>query len=116
MSPILLPLIVPAVGAVAIGLLGRWPNLRETALLVTAAVLFWMVVGFYPEVIAGGRPGVTLLEVAPGLTLRLEIEPLGIVFIDPGDAALRMRVGDDAQRQTFGQVPHIFACLDGLIG
>ncbi|MEZ4424076.1 MAG: monovalent cation/H+ antiporter subunit D family protein [Gemmatimonadota bacterium] len=79
-SPILLPLIVPAVGAVAIGLLGRWPNLRETALLVTAAVLFWMVVGFYPEVIAGGRPGVTLLEVAPGLTLRLEIEPLGLLF------------------------------------
>ncbi|MEZ4414590.1 MAG: monovalent cation/H+ antiporter subunit D family protein [Gemmatimonadota bacterium] len=80
MNDILLTLAIPAIGAVAIGLLGRWPNARETALLLTAAILFSVVVRFYPAVIAGARPAVSLLQVAPGLELRFEVEPLGLVF------------------------------------
>ncbi len=80
MSAILLAMLVPTAGAVAIGLLGRWPNARETALIATSLVLFWVVVGLYPEVMAGGRPEVTLLEVAPGLLIHFEVEPLGLLF------------------------------------
>lgn len=80
MSPMLLAILVPLVGAVAIGLLGRWPNLREGALLTTAGALFWVVLGLYPEVVAGGTLSHTLIEVLPGLVFELEVEPLGMVF------------------------------------
>ena len=33
-----------------------------------------------PEVLAGARPAVTLIETLPGLPLRLEVEPLGMIF------------------------------------
>ena len=42
MSPentILLALVLPLIGAVGIGLAGRWPNLREAVTLVTATAL-----------------------------------------------------------------------------
>lgn len=80
MSPMLLAILVPLVGAVAIGLLGRWPNLREGALLTTAGALFWVVLGLYPDVVAGGTLSHTLVEVLPGLIFELEAEPLGMVF------------------------------------
>ncbi len=79
-SPMLLAIGVPLVGAVAIGLLGKWPNLREGALLTTAGALFWVVLGLYPEVAAGGTFSQTLVQVLPGLVLELEVEPLGMVF------------------------------------
>ena len=80
MSVILQSILIPVVGAVAIGLLGRWPNLRESALIATSLVLFWVVVGLYPDVMAGGRPEITLLEVLPGLVIHFEVEPLGLLF------------------------------------
>jgi len=80
MSVILQSIMIPLVGAVAIGLLGRWPNIRESALIATSLVLFWVVVGLYPDVMAGGRPEVTLLEVLPGLVIHFEVEPLGLLF------------------------------------
>ena len=36
---ILIALVLPLLGAVGIGVAGRWPNLRETVTLATAAVL-----------------------------------------------------------------------------
>jgi multicomponent Na+:H+ antiporter subunit D len=78
----LLPLtiVVPLVGAAVIGLLGSWPNVRETVVLVTAGVLFGIVLPIRPEVVSGGLPSVSFGEVVPGLELLLEAEPLGMVF------------------------------------
>ncbi len=80
MSPMLLAILVPLVGALAIGLLGKWPNLREGALLTTAGALFVVVLGIYPDVVAGGTFTHTLVNVLPGLVFELEVEPLGMVF------------------------------------
>ena len=71
---------VPACGAALIALAGRWPNLREAATLLTAGVLLATVLALLPLVQAGGRPGLTLLEVLPGLALALKVEPLGMLF------------------------------------
>ncbi len=71
---------IPLAGAPLIALAGRSPNLREAVTLTTAALLFLVVLQLVPEVVAGGRPAVTVLEMLPGLTLSFEVEPLGMVF------------------------------------
>ena len=71
----------PLLGAVLVALLGKWPNIRETASLLTGASLFTMIVGvILPSVQAGGRPRIDLIEVLPGLNLAFEVEPLGMLF------------------------------------
>ncbi|MHC4448341.1 MAG: proton-conducting transporter transmembrane domain-containing protein, partial [Planctomycetota bacterium] len=71
---------IPLAGAPLIALARRSPNLREAVTLITAVLLFLVVLQLVPEVMAGERPAVTLLEMLPGLTLTFEVEPLGMVF------------------------------------
>ena len=75
-----LALALPAVTTLAIVLLGRWPNLRETATLVGAVLLFATVMALLASVLAGARPALHLASVAPGLDLALRIDPLGMLF------------------------------------
>lgn len=83
---LLLALAIPAVAGLGIALTGRWPNLREGVTLVAAAALLGTVGSIVPEVMGGARPSRVLVEMIPGLTLRLEVEPLGMIFA--GVAAL----------------------------
>jgi multicomponent Na+:H+ antiporter subunit D len=75
-----LALAVPAFGALLIALARRRPNLRETATLATAGLLFLAVAGLLPEVLAGAQPSSHLLTMLPGLPLALQVEPLGMLF------------------------------------
>ena len=71
----------PLFGIPLIALLGRRPNLRETATLLTAGSLFVVVARtILPVVMAGGRPRLHIVEVLPGLDLAFEVEPLGMLF------------------------------------
>ncbi|MCP3980497.1 MAG: monovalent cation/H+ antiporter subunit D family protein [bacterium] len=79
-SSVALALGLPLAGAVVIALLGRRPNLRETAMLGVAGALFLVVVSIARDLLAGGTPGLELIEVMPGLALAFEVEPLGILF------------------------------------
>ena len=76
----LLSLAIPLAGAVLIALAHRRPNLREAVTLVTSGLMFLTVASLVPEVMAGGRPEATLIEMLPGLPLRFEVEPLGMMF------------------------------------
>jgi len=83
MSPetlILLSMVLPLTGSVLIALAGRWPNLRETVTLVTALCLMATVWSLLPLVAGGDRPGVTLWEMIPGVSIAFEVEPLGMLF------------------------------------
>ncbi len=73
-------LLLPLLGAVAIALSGRWPNVREAISLLTAVTLAVLVFSWFPDVSAGARPAVTLSEPLPGLSLALSLEPLGMMF------------------------------------
>jgi len=73
-------MVVPALGALGIGLAGRRPNLRETVTLVTATVLFACVASLTPAVLAGARPQLFVLELLPGIALGFRVEPLGMLF------------------------------------
>ena len=77
---ILLSLALPLLGALGIGLAGRWPNLREAVTLVTAAGLAVTVWSLAPAVLEGERPGVVVAEVFGNLTLAFSVEPLGMLF------------------------------------
>ncbi len=75
-----LTLLIPSLGGIGIAIMDRHPNARETVTLGTAVFLFVIVIGLLQDVLAGGRPSVSLIEVIPGLSLVLEIEPLGMLF------------------------------------
>lgn len=77
---ILLALAVPLVGALLIAAAHGAPNLRETITMITAGLLFLLVVSLTPLVLAGERPELTLLEMMPGLPLKFKVEPLGMLF------------------------------------
>ena len=76
----LVAILLPVVGAFAVWALGRWPNAREGATLLTATSLFGLVYAMFGQVMAGGIASYDIVEVVPGVTLGLEVEPLGMVF------------------------------------
>jgi len=78
---ILLSLLIPLVGAVLIALAGRiGPNVRETVTLLTAGLLATTVWQIIPVVYAGGRPGLRVSELLPGIDIAFRVEPLGALF------------------------------------
>ncbi len=83
MSPaeaIIAAVLVPLAGAVLIAISGRWPNLRETVTLVTAVILFAVVLTLAPAVADGARPTAIFIQTLPGVPLAFEVEPLGMLF------------------------------------
>ena len=77
---IVVSLWLPLLGAVVIGLVGRWPNVRESVTLVTASALAYVVWSLVPEIMAGGRPGIVLVDLFGGLEIAFSVEPLGMLF------------------------------------
>ena len=77
-----LAVVWPLLGAACVALLGEQRrNLREAATLLTAGGLCALIVTtILPEVSAGGRPRIDIVEVIPGLSLAFEVEPLGMLF------------------------------------
>ncbi len=75
-----LAIALPVAGAFLVLALGRWPNARDGASLLTGFCLFYVVCQLYPVVAAGGRPDVELLDMVPGLSVHLTLEPLGMIF------------------------------------
>ena len=80
-TAILVALVLPLAVALGIVMAGQVSaNLREAVTLVGAVALAWVVWGLLPELYAGGRPGVTLTEPLPGLSIAFRVEPLGMLF------------------------------------
>ena len=78
---------IPAVGALVIALLGRWPNLRETATLVTAGLLGLVVLGITGAQLDRGALGgnfdpqvYSLGQMLPGMALEFRVEALGVIY------------------------------------
>jgi len=83
MSPqtaVVAALVVPLVGAASIIAAHRAPNVREGVTLVTASLLFLAVLAILPGVLAGARPGLSVVDLLPGIPLAFEVEPLGMLF------------------------------------
>ncbi|MGB0513887.1 MAG: monovalent cation/H+ antiporter subunit D family protein, partial [Wenzhouxiangellaceae bacterium] len=70
----------PLIGALLLSLAGRWPNLRETITLITAATLFGLATQLIDPVVNGDGASLVLAEPLPGLQIAFDVEPLGLVF------------------------------------
>lgn len=79
-AAIVAALLLPLGAALAIALLGRRPNLREAATLLAGLGTFAAVCTLVPNIAAGERPAIQLIEVLPGLSLAFAVEPLGALF------------------------------------
>ncbi|MEP7706653.1 monovalent cation/H+ antiporter subunit D family protein [Paraglaciecola sp. 25GB23A] len=80
-TAILMAIIVPLFGALAIVLAGRIsPNLREAATAVTSISLIFVVWGLLPTIMDGGRPAIEVSELMPGISIAFKVEPLGMLF------------------------------------
>ncbi|NIX03190.1 MAG: monovalent cation/H+ antiporter subunit D family protein, partial [Gammaproteobacteria bacterium] len=77
---LLLTPLVPLVGSACIAALGRQPNLREAATLLTACVLLVLVISLLPTLHSGAPPEITVAEPIAGLPIALHAEPLGLLF------------------------------------
>ena len=77
---LLLAIALPFVGAAGIGLTRRQPNLREAVTLITASANCALVVMIFQAFQAGTVFAVDVAEPLPGLPVRFEIEPLGMLF------------------------------------
>lgn len=76
----LLAIAVPFVVAVLVGMSDGKPNQRETVTLVGACVTFGIVLNLLPGAMESVRTSIELLEFVAGLTIRFELEPLGMMF------------------------------------
>lgn len=77
---IILALALPLVGAAVIALLRGSPDLREMVTLAVGLATFGVIWGVVALVGEGERPALTLLEIAPGLSIAFRVEPLGAMF------------------------------------
>lgn len=77
---ILLSISIPIIGAVLIAAAHNRPNLRETISVISSLALFGIVLTLLPEVLAGNRPSLTLVNITPALSILFELEPLGMLF------------------------------------
>ena len=77
---VLLAVFLPFAGAIGIMLCGRWPNLRESVTLITAATVCAIVLTLYSHLRDGTRIAVDIAEPLPGLAIGFEVESLGMLF------------------------------------
>jgi multicomponent Na+:H+ antiporter subunit D len=71
---------IPLLGALLIGLAGRYPNLREGITLAIGLTLLGAVGYLASLVRAGARPELSFIEMMPGMEIAFAIEPLGMLF------------------------------------
>lgn len=58
----------------------KQPNVREALLMLTASILFLNIVNLLGIAWRSGLPTLQLIEFSPGLSLALNVDPLGMVF------------------------------------
>ena len=77
----LLAVVVPALGALLIAWTGeRRANLREFWSVSAGIVMFALVAGMIPEVLAGRTPECVLFRILPGIELAFRVDAFGLLF------------------------------------
>lgn len=77
---ILIALVLPLLVIPGIAICRHSPNLREGCTLVGALALCAVVMILLSHVLDGARPSLVLGQILPGVEIRFDVEPLGMVF------------------------------------
>ena len=77
-------ILTPAVGALAVAIVGRnndeGNNARDWTTVVATLITFGFVVQLVGPVMDGARPELVLFEVLEGVPIAFQVEPLGMLF------------------------------------
>ncbi|MEW6518476.1 MAG: monovalent cation/H+ antiporter subunit D family protein [Thermodesulfobacteriota bacterium] len=73
-------LIVPLLGSFLVSLSGKKPNLRESFSVVSAVILFSMVLSMVSPVLAGKTLYYQLFKILPGVTVSLRADAFSMIF------------------------------------
>jgi multicomponent Na+:H+ antiporter subunit D len=79
-SLIALALLLPGATGLLIPLFSTRPNVREATTLIGSVALFATILLLLPDVLAGGRPALHIVDILPGLSIAFAVEPLGMLF------------------------------------
>ena len=71
---------IPLLCALLVGVLGRWPNLREAVTLLSTLALASVTWPFALALLEGVEPHWTMATPIEGVALVLRAEPLGATF------------------------------------
>lgn len=77
---IVLSILLPFIGALLVIATGKFPNLREAVTLITATVLFTLVLAITDYTFQGIALRLDVIDIFPGLGINFEVEPLGVLF------------------------------------
>jgi multicomponent Na+:H+ antiporter subunit D len=75
-----LSILIPFIGALLVVASGKNPNLREAITLITATVLFSVVLAITDYTFQGVELRLDIIEIFPGLGISFAVEPLGVLF------------------------------------
>ena len=73
-------LAIPLIGGLIMLTQRKNANVRDAISIITACLLFILVLCLYPAILAGNTPSITLIEPIKGLGIVLTVEPLGLLF------------------------------------
>ena len=77
----LFAVLVSGAGALLIAMTGeRRANLREFWSVAAGVVMFALIAGMIPEVLAGGTPEISLFRILPGIELAFRVDAFGLLF------------------------------------
>jgi multicomponent Na+:H+ antiporter subunit D len=79
-SWLLWAILAPLIGAGAIMVTGKRPNVREACSFIAAVTMFVIVASLVPAVRAGKTLHFTVFELLPNLTISLRADPLSMIF------------------------------------
>jgi multicomponent Na+:H+ antiporter subunit D len=79
-SKILITTLIPMITAVLVMFLGKKPNLRDGLSTIGAILTFASVLSFLPTILGGDQLQYTLFELYPGVSVKLNLDPLGVIF------------------------------------
>lgn len=77
---LLLAILAPLLGAGAVMVTGKRPNLREACSFVAAVTMFGIIVSLLPAVLSGHTLHFTVFQLLPGLSVSLRTDALSMIF------------------------------------
>jgi len=79
-SKILITTLIPMITGLLVMFSGKKPNLRDSWSTLGAILTFASVLSFLPTILGGEQLQYTLFELYPGITVKLNLDPLGVIF------------------------------------
>lgn len=79
-SKILITMLIPMITGLLVMFSGKKPNLRDSWSTLGAILTFASVLSFLPTIQGGQQLKYTLFELYPGISITLNLDPLGVIF------------------------------------